>query len=233
MPQSLAIDPAEHLGPLAVRLPAAARVFARHHLDFCCGGARSLAAACEKAHLDCDALVQEIRAAAVSVADADLDLTTVPLDVVIDHLLQVHHEPLDEEFDRLHALAEAVARVHGDSDARLFEMASVLDALIFELREHMQKEEQVLFPWIRSGQGRMAGGPIAVMHREHDRCGELLAALQDLTDGYTPPKTACNKHRALLAGLAALDTDLRLHMHKENTVLFPRALAEGLHPSGW
>lgn len=233
MPQSISIDVAEHLGPMAVRLPGAARVFARHHLDFCCGGARSLKSACEKAHLDPDLVIKEIEAATRSVADLDLDLTTLPLDVVIEHIMQLHHEPLHEEFARLHSLGEVVARVHGDSDARLHTVAVVLDTLIAELEEHMHKEEHVLFPWICSGQGRSAGGPIAVMHQEHERCGELLAELHDLTDGFVPSARACNKHRALLAGLAELDTDLRLHMHKENTVLFPRALAEGLHPSGW
>ena len=32
-------------------------------------------------------------------------------------------------------------------------------------------------------------------------------------------------HRALLAGLAEFETDLHRHVHKENNVLFPRALA--------
>lgn len=226
MPQNLAIDVSEHLGTLAVRLPAAARVLAKHHLDFCCGGARSLKSACEKAHLDVDAVANEIRALA-SFAIADIDVQSAPLPEVIDHILKVHHVPLREEFVRLHDLAFALVRAHGDEDERHGQVLDQLDELIDELLEHMQKEEQVLFPWIRSGKGHLAGGPISVMHMEHERCGEQLAALQRLTDMFTPPTGACTKHRALFAGLAALDTDLRLHMHKENTALFPRALADG------
>lgn len=226
MPQTVAFDVSEHLGPLAVRLPAAARVFAKHHLDFCCGGARSLESACEKAHLDVEEVASEIRELA-SFAISDIDVDVAPLPDVIDHILKVHHVPLREEFMRLHDLALAVVRAHGEDDPRHAMVLAQLDELIDELLEHMQKEEQVLFPWIRSGKGHLAGGPISVMHMEHERCGEQLAELQRLTDTFTPPPGACNKHRALFAGLAELDTDLRLHMHKENTALFPRALAGG------
>jgi regulator of cell morphogenesis and NO signaling len=235
MPRSITIDANEHLGRMAVRIPAAARVFALHHFDFCCSGATSLKVACENAHLDCAAVIAEIR---LGVADARRRppvpaLDTMSLSGLIDHILLVHHEPERAEFRRLHSLADEVAASHGDVDPRLHTIALTLDALVEELVAHMAKEEQVLFPWIASGQGQSAGGPIAVMHREHERCGLLLAELHHLSDGFAAPDDACAKHQLLMVGLAALDCDLRLHMHAENAVLFPRALAEGGHPSGW
>jgi regulator of cell morphogenesis and NO signaling len=235
MPHTIDIDPDEHLGRLAVRIPAAARVFARHHLDFCCSGALSLRSACERAHLKTETLITDIRqaiAAAASLASTPA-LDTMALDALIQHIVLVHHEPERTALAELHLLAIEVAASYGDVDPRLHTIAATLDALAEDLTIHMAKEEQVLFPWIRSGQGRSAGGPIAVMHREHERCGHLLADLYRLSDAFAVPDDATVVHQELLLGLADLDCDLRLHMHAENAVLFPRALAEGGHPSGW
>ena len=63
--------------------------------------------------------------------------------------------------------------------------------------------------------------PISVMLREHDDVGELLTRLRELTDGYTPPDDGCASYVACFAGLAELEADTHLHIHKENNVLFP------------
>ena len=49
--------------------------------------------------------------------------------------------------------------------------------------------------------------------------------MRALTDGYTPPPDACNTYRALLGGLAELEVDMHQHVHRENNILFPGALA--------
>jgi regulator of cell morphogenesis and NO signaling len=49
--------------------------------------------------------------------------------------------------------------------------------------------------------------------------------MRELTNGFTPPPEACNTYRALFAGLAELEEDLHRHIHLENSVLFPQALA--------
>jgi regulator of cell morphogenesis and NO signaling len=89
----------------------------------------------------------------------------------------------------------------------------------------MVKEERILFPMIKSGQGAMAGGPISVMEHEHDSAGAALHRLRELTDGYEVPGEACNTWRALWHGLAALEESLQQHIHLENNILFPRSLA--------
>jgi regulator of cell morphogenesis and NO signaling len=63
-----------------------------------------------------------------------------------------------------------------------------------------------------------------VMRLEHDHAGTLLDDLRAITGGYAAPDDACASYRALYAGLAALDEDTRLHVHKENNVLFPAVL---------
>jgi regulator of cell morphogenesis and NO signaling len=67
--------------------------------------------------------------------------------------------------------------------------------------------------------------PIRVMLHEHDEVAAGLALLRTLTAGYEPPVDACNSYRAMLDRLQTLETDTHRHVHEENNVLFPRALA--------
>jgi regulator of cell morphogenesis and NO signaling len=208
-----------------VRIPAASRVFMRHDIDFCCGGNRKLTDACAEKGLDAAALLDEIRAELAEEGDVRWDER--PLPELIDHILETYHRPLDEELPRLGRMTAKVLAVHGDKDPeRLAELHAVYGAVAQELTDHMMKEERVLFPWILSGNGQTAHGPIHVMHAEHDSVALALARIRELTDNFTPPQGACNTWRALWLGLHQFDHDLRAHIHLENNVLFPRALAE-------
>jgi regulator of cell morphogenesis and NO signaling len=64
-----------------------------------------------------------------------------------------------------------------------------------------------------------------VMEAEHDRAGALLSELRTITDGYVAPEWACQTFRALYHGLADLEAAMHVHVHLENNVLFPRAVA--------
>jgi regulator of cell morphogenesis and NO signaling len=122
-------------------------------------------------------------------------------------------------------MARKVHQVHGDKDARLAKLVEVFTELQQELDAHMAKEEQVLFPLIRAGRGAMAGGPVEVMEHEHDDAGAALRRLRELTDDFQAPAEACTTWRALWHGLETLEADMHQHIHLENNILFPRALA--------
>lgn len=208
---------------LAIRVPAASRVFMRHDIDFCCGGNRRLADACAARGLDPEAILDEIRAEEPDEGDTRWD--EQPVEQLIDHILDTYHAPLRGELPRLGAMARKVLNVHGDKDPeRLTALVEVYEGLAAELHPHMMKEENILFPWILSGNGATAGGPIQVMHVEHESAGAALERIRELTDDFTPPPGACNTWRALWLGLEQLDYDLRAHIHLENNILFPRAL---------
>ena len=125
-------------------------------------------------------------------------------------------------------MAARVAQVHGSHTPSLVKVHEIYTGMMEELADHMMKEEQVLFPAIKAmTQGKSAGmpldEPIACMLHEHDDAGEALAKLRELTNGYQPPAEACNTYRALFAGLSDIEKDLHVHIHLENSVLFPAA----------
>jgi regulator of cell morphogenesis and NO signaling len=65
-----------------------------------------------------------------------------------------------------------------------------------------------------------------MMIAEHDVTGALLERIRARTDGFAVPPDACTSYRQLYLGLADLEADTHLHMHKENNLLFPAVLGE-------
>jgi regulator of cell morphogenesis and NO signaling len=221
----MSISAETRVGQLAAEHPLATRVFARHGIDFCCGGGRPLGVACADVGIDTGAVLEEIRVELDQSPAPEVRWDEAPLEDVIEHILAAYHAPLREELPRLEAMARKVLDVHRDKDPeRLTELVSVYTGLKHELESHMAKEEQILFPMIRAGQGSMASAPISVMEHEHDSAGAALRRLRELTDDYEVPAAACNTWRALWHGLAALEESLHQHIHLENNILFPRAL---------
>ena len=215
---------------IASTVPQSVRVFQRHGIDFCCGGRTPLAVACREQGL---ALADVVNAIDASVHDqaVERDWSNEPLHLVIDHIVDTYHDPLREELPRLESLAARVTRVHGGKAAHFARLEAIVTELSAELLSHMQKEERVLFPAIRrieSGQGQPAvpiASPIAVMEEEHDHAGALLSELRVITGDYGPPVWACATVRALYFGLSELEAAMHVHVHLENNILFPRALA--------
>ncbi|MFV1980940.1 MAG: iron-sulfur cluster repair di-iron protein [Rhodothermia bacterium] len=220
------ITHASPVGEIAAAVPAATRVFHRHQIDFCCGGGRPLEEVCDRKGLSVDSILDEIETEVTPADTSARDWTDAPLGDLIDHILTTYHEPLREELPRLQSMAHKVLRVHGDSDPEMLAtLNDVLDGLVAELYSHMLKEERILFPMIKHGGGSSAGAPISVMEHEHDSAGDALRRMRELTRDYDPPEWACTTYRALFGGLADLEEALHEHIHLENNILFPRALA--------
>ena len=207
--------------------PGAARVLERFGLDYCCGGRRTLADACAREGVDPDQVLDALGDVAPG---PEPDWVRMAPEELVDHLEATHHAYLHAELPRLDALVDKVSRVHGVRHAELVDVRATFVALRAELEPHLLKEERVLFPMIRELATTTAppsfhcgalANPISVMMAEHDRAGELLATLRRLTDGYQPPADGCPSYRTLYAGLAELEADTHLHVHKENNLLFP------------
>ena len=103
---------------------------------------------------------------------------------------------------------------------------------------HMMKEEMALFPYVETMESALAKGeeipepffgtvqnPIRMMMAEHETVGETLTLLRSVTRDYTLPEDACLSFRALYERLMDLERDLHLHIHLENNVHFPKAVA--------
>lgn len=225
-----AIDPSAKVADIVLADPTAARVFERLGIDYCCGGRRPLADICSRRGLDVDDVVALLEEPRVGAAD-EADWRMVPLAGLVEHIVDVHHGYLRGELPALDTLAAKVARRHGDAHPELVGVASTFAELERELREHLAREETVVFPSCLAlvDHADDGGGDVGVVVREmeddHEAVAALLRRLRDLTDGYRPPADSCTSYRALFGRLAALEADIHRHVHEENNILFPRALA--------
>jgi regulator of cell morphogenesis and NO signaling len=219
------------LGAIVTCHPSLARELERRKLDYCCGGAVTLGQACRDAGLDAVAVAAELSS---SIGDeGPAPWVQLDVDDLVAHLVETHHRYLWDELPRLQALLDTVVGVHGDRHPELHEIAECFRAIRADIEPHLVKEEQVLFPAIRQLASAAAvptfgfgtiGNPISAMLRDHDELGSLLQDLRASTNDYAVPDDGCASYRALFDGLAQLEADTHLHVHKENNVLFPRVV---------
>ena len=223
------------VGELVVQRPSRARVFERFGIDYCCGGKLPLAAACAEKGIDPQALLAALDQQAASASTtADRDWSAASVTELADHIERTHHAYLKRELPRLEQMTARVADRHGERHPELRKLREVFAAFKPDLEAHMVKEERILFPICRALDRAVDApafhcgsvrNPVAVMVAEHDHAGEDLREMRELTGGYVPPEGACNTYRAMLAGLAELEADMHQHVHLENNLLFPRAIA--------
>lgn len=226
------------LAEVAAESLDAVRTLERHGLDYCCGGKKPFDEACLAKGLNPETVMQEIERVN-GTGDPGRDWQTAPLDQLVKHIVATHHEYLKLELPALGKRLDKVHAVHGAKDPEtLNRMAEVFGALRAEMELHMHKEEAILFPFIEKyGRAETLGqpvppvpfgsiaNPIAVMESEHASAGDALGELRTLTHNYQLPPYACFTVRTLYAGLQALEADLHVHIHLENNILFPRAIA--------
>jgi regulator of cell morphogenesis and NO signaling len=215
------------LADIAREQPTATRVFLRHHLDFCCGGRRSLADACASRGLDPAQILRELDAEAQRGADVSRWDTRSQAELA-DHVEQHYHAALRRDLPALIDAARKVERVHASKPDVPAGLTEVLVALARELEDHMQKEERILFPLLRRGaRGEVVYLPVRMMEADHDAHGHALAQIRRLTGDLRAPAGACATWRALYDGLEHLEAELMQHIHLENNILFSRATREG------
>jgi regulator of cell morphogenesis and NO signaling len=227
------IAPTSRLADLVTADPSLAGELERRGLDYCCGGTQTLEQACAANGLDAEAVVRDLVAASEP-QPTDVAWTTMDAASLVDHIETTHHRYLHGELPRLTELVHKVVGAHASRHRELHEVATCLGELRADLEPHLLKEERVLFPMIRelatatkppAFHCGSISNPIAVMMTEHENAGELLERLRNVTHHYRPPADACASYTALYDGLARLEADTHLHVHKENNVLFPMVTA--------
>ena len=223
---------------IAIENPASIRVFETLGIDYCCGGKRSLSDACQGAGIDLSGVLDLLERAG---RDSDVQKDgwdETQLGELMNHIVRKHHAFVRQETPRIGNLLLKVVAKHGPSHPEVVQIEQLFTAIAHEMATHMMKEEQVLFPYIERMEQAAANGnpippaffgsvtrPIANMLAEHDDAGALLARIRELSGGFAPPSGACPTFLALYRGLEDFERDLHRHVHLENNILFPRAVA--------
>ena len=215
----------------------AADVFSSYGIDFCCGGKISVAEACATAKTDESIVISALENLKNKNGSAVHDFDSWNIGFLSDYIQNTHHQYVSKVIPQILPLAQKVADVHGEHHPEVIVINELFNDLADELLSHMQKEEQILFPYIKklvaeesAGQCNDPAcfgtvmGPISVMEQEHENAGVILKDLSRLSNGYQVPEDACNTFRVLYGKLKEFEDDLHCHIHLENNILFPKAI---------
>ncbi|MGV7222621.1 MAG: iron-sulfur cluster repair di-iron protein [Nitrospinales bacterium] len=211
-------------------------IFYKSGIDFCCGGTKSLETSCKEKDLDQEKVLNELINLPENSKDTgNEDWTQFTLTELIDNIESIHHKFLDDALPQLTDLITKVISAHGKNHPELYELEKTIADLNYDLEPHLMKEERVLFQMLKDLEGSVANGgcpcdsvenPIKIMIQEHDAVAVILQRINTVTNNFSPPEDACETYKLLFKKLREVETDTHLHIHKENNLLFPKALNE-------
>jgi regulator of cell morphogenesis and NO signaling len=233
----MSLDPMKSVREAAVALPNATSVFEKTRIDYCCGGDQLLGTACAKAGIELATLEQMLETTVSPAPTATVDFQSLTLAELVQYILDKHHVYTNKEMQRIEELVQKVVNAHGANHSELLSIRDLLQQLFAELRGHMFKEEQILFPFVVEFEQCVSqrrptpfapfgavSNPIRMMMSEHDNAGAILRELRKLSRDYQAPADACISYRTFYEALEAFEQDLHQHIHLENNILFPKAI---------
>lgn len=233
----MAITANTKIGAIVKQNFKTASLFQSNNIDYCCGGNITLSEACDKAGVDKEKFINQLDKVVASV-DPDTEyINSLPLDELCDFIVKRHHAYVRHHITFLQTSLKKLCGVHGERHPELFEIKELFDGSAGELSMHMQKEEIVLFPFIKKmvrakHDGTFPGvsvfgpitNPIRMMLNEHEVEGRRFEKIAELTGNYKIPEDACTTYSATLQQLSDFEKDLHRHIHLENNILFPGAI---------
>jgi regulator of cell morphogenesis and NO signaling len=227
----------ETLGEIATKELRKAEIFKKYGLDFCCGGKKTVRQACADKGIDATKVEEELLHTEIAAVTRPLPYNDWSLDFLADYIVNTHHSYVTKSLPELRTYATKVAKVHGSHHPELIPVSHLVEDINQELTEHMVKEENVLFPFIKQLVAAKKNGvpmqqagfgtvqnPINMMEHEHEEVGRNLEKIRTLTNNYALPEDACASYKLFFKMLEEFESDLFIHIHLENNILFPKAL---------
>jgi len=217
-----------------------ADVFRKYGIDFYSGDKWSLGRICEAKYIDLGKIKKELEDCIRTVClPSSLKFDEWNIDFLTDYIINVHHQYLKKALPEARDyLANLVSEEQNDISG-LADLFKIFTELSNDMFPHLQQEETIIFPYIKQishayyNKESYAGllvrtlrKPVEnVMQHEHESVNRFLRQMRKYTDYYTVPGQASISQQVTFLKLLEIDNDLVQHLHLENDVLFPRAIA--------
>ncbi|MFA6467807.1 MAG: iron-sulfur cluster repair di-iron protein [Bacteroidota bacterium] len=215
-----------------------AAVFEKYSLDFCCRGGKTIDEACKEKEIDPATVLHDLLSVEEKIDPQAVSFTEWEPDALCDYIVKNHHAFVAKMIPVLYMHTRKIAAVHGANHPELLSIAEHFETVALELQQHMKKEEQMLFPFIKTlfATKKQNGSavhspfgsvqnPIRMMEAEHQNAGDEMYSIRSLSNGYTVPADGCTTYRITYQELQDFERDLHEHVHLENNILFPKAIA--------
>jgi len=219
------IAPELTVAEIARMMPQAVDVFEEAGIDYSCRGARSLAEAAAGAGFTAAELIARVIEAP---PDGLPDWNQKPLEELTRFLAADHEETIRTT---LGALRQSIERAAGSCGPEAKRIAILFGTYSTAVIAHMLNEERDLFPtieYLEHAANSSAGGPKPRVSQrvlremvEHESFREKLRTMRELA-WQLPANDAVVDLRDRLR---ACSHEVHQHIHLENNVLYPRAIA--------
>jgi regulator of cell morphogenesis and NO signaling len=214
-----------------------AEVFKKFGIDFCCGGKKTLTKVCKDKGIDQSEVEKALYQMDQQPRGKQVNYDSWSLSFLSEYIVNTHHGYVREAIPVLLTYSQKVAARHGAWHPEVIKVAQHFAAVASELSEHMEKEELILFPYIKSLENAFENqedlpasafgtvqNPIRMMEEEHESAGNEMEEIRRLTNDYSIPEGACTTFQLLYQKLEEFEKDLYEHVHLENNILFPKAI---------
>lgn len=226
------------LGDFVACYPKSRKVFEKLGFDYCCGGKQDIKSAAKNKKVKLKDLISALETAINETPEKIEEKLWIneTLSDVIDHILSTHHSFMHKELPYISKLMDKVSAAHAEKHGDLLNlMNSIYQNFKDNLEEHLNVEENTLFPYIKELEASKKNkNPkaetskfkkiIDLLSAEHDVTGDALSDMRELTSDYVLPLDACKSFEELYEHMQAVEDDLHKHIHLENTILFPRVI---------
>ncbi len=169
---------------------------------------------------------------------ATVDFDSLNIGLLTDYIINTHHQYVKNAILQILPLTQKAIDVNGSKSSELAIIQSLFRQISNEMLLHMKKEELVLFPYIkkltqaesdqtkveRPGFGSIKI-PTKVMETEHETASIMMQRLSKLSNDYASPEDDSETFSLLFGKLKEFDADLQMHVHLENDILHPKAIA--------
>ena len=144
---------------------------------------------------------------------------------LVEYIIGHYHKNAIKDLVELIDLAKKVEKAHHGHILCPTGLSEFLGKFQIDLEEHLLKEEEVLFPIIKNGQGKFSYMPIKVMQEEHKAQLNAMMRFQEISFDYEIPDDACKTWRRLSMALKKFEVEMREHIFLEDKFLFARTLS--------
>lgn len=207
-----------------------AGVFTEAGIDFCCGGKKSLLESCEEKNIDVGSFTADLLEVTSTPVSAAQNFRAWNLDFLCDYIVNTHHQFVLKSLPDLVFYTQKISSVHGENHPELKKVADLFTQINEELRQHLQHEEEDLFPAVKrmlkntnESDRAIIRSEIDRMTGEHDFAGGAMDTINQITGGYAVPDDGCSTYQVAFKLLHEFEDDLHVHVHLENNILFPKA----------
>jgi regulator of cell morphogenesis and NO signaling len=234
------LTPQQSLRDVVLNNPAAAGVFEKLGVDYSRRGGRELADVLHESGISLEDFIAEIEQV-VRLATGNppaTDWRLVPLRKLIRHIVSTHHNYLRVELPALDKWIGRISGQHPDERELLLSLQRAIQGFQRNVEVQITKEEAILFPAISNLEAAVMSGATPsellfgsvanlsrAMEQENDEAGRALQEIRLLTNSYTCPPEGSAALRNLFQRLRNLAAQGHQHLHLENNILLPRAIA--------